>query len=116
MNLDNILVTKEENGIYSANTYIVEKNSNSIVIPGIVSVIPSESYDGEAGLAEEAEETEPIIFSVERRVPDMEYITEYGNRLWGCSKDGHEIYCCKLGDVKNGIALREFQRTHGRLR
>jgi hypothetical protein len=31
----------------------------------------------------------------------MSYITECNNRLWGCSTDGHEIYCCKLGDVKN---------------
>ena len=37
----------------------------------------------------------------------MDYITEAGNRLWGCKYgvvDGkvvNEIYCCQLGDCKN---------------
>jgi len=37
----------------------------------------------------------------------MDFITESGNRLWGCKygvADGetvNEIYCCKLGDFKN---------------
>jgi hypothetical protein len=44
--------------------------------------------------------------TVERKVPEMEFITECNNRLWGCSKDGHEIYCCKLGDVKNWNCFR----------
>lgn len=45
--------------------------------------------------------------SVSRTAPDMDYITEAGNRLWGCKYglvDGqtvNEIYCCALGDFKN---------------
>lgn len=45
--------------------------------------------------------------TAERRLPDMDYITEAGNRLWGCfygvadGKTVNEIYCCKLGDFKN---------------
>ena len=38
---------------------------------------------------------------VERTVPDMDYITESENRLWGCSSANHEIYACKLGDPFN---------------
>lgn len=45
---------------------------------------------------------------VERRVPDMDYVTECGNRLWGCragkNREGqtvNEIYACKLGDFRN---------------
>jgi hypothetical protein len=48
----------------------------------------------------------------------MAFITECNNRLWGCSKDGHEIYCCKLGDVKNwnvfaGISTDSWAATIG---
>lgn len=45
--------------------------------------------------------------TVERKLPEMDYITEAGNRLWGCKygisngKTLNEIYCCKLGDFKN---------------
>lgn len=44
---------------------------------------------------------------IDRTVPDMDYITESENRLWGC-KYGlvqgevlNEIYACALGDPKN---------------
>lgn len=45
--------------------------------------------------------------SVHRIAPDMDYVCQAQNRLWGCRygvKDGetvNEIYCCKLGDFKN---------------
>ena len=45
---------------------------------------------------------------VERRMPNMDYIVESGNRLWGCrygeAVNGdfvNEIYACKLGDFRN---------------
>ena len=37
--------------------------------------------------------------TVERTSPDMAYIVESTNRLWGCSADGHHIYASKLGDA-----------------
>lgn len=46
--------------------------------------------------------------TVERRMPNMDFITESENRLWGCryglAANGevvNEIYACKLGDFKN---------------
>lgn len=45
--------------------------------------------------------------SVERKMPDMDFVTESNNRLWGCKygtvdgKTVNEIYACKLGDFKN---------------
>ena len=91
--LDNIFVNLEDdNEHYSTNTYIVDRTDNSITIPGI--------YSGKTEAFTEMELT------IERKVPEMEFITECNNRLWGCSKDGHEIYCCKLGDVKNWNCFR----------
>ena len=90
--LDNIFVNDEGEGKYSTNTYILDRTDDSITIPGI--------YDGKL------EAFTNMTLDVERKVPDMEYITECNNRIWGCSKDGHEIYCCKLGDVKNWNCFR----------
>ncbi|MFZ5975204.1 MAG: hypothetical protein ACOYU3_07330 [Bacillota bacterium] len=39
--------------------------------------------------------------TVKRTVPDMDFLTESENRVWGCSSEKHEIYACKQGDPKN---------------
>lgn len=102
--LENVFVNHEfvewydENGnyfskwVWTTNTYIVDRTDDSITIPGIFT-------------AKDAAYVH-IDLTVERKVPDMAFITECNNRLWGCSKDGHEIYCCKLGDVKNWNCFR----------
>lgn len=86
----NIFVNTEEDGRLSTNTTIIDKTDNCITIVGIL---------------DENKEFTNMALTVERKVPEMAFITECNNRLWGCSKDGHEIYCCKLGDVKNWNAF-----------
>jgi hypothetical protein len=102
--LENIFVNHEfvdwydENGnyfskwVWTTNTYIVDRTDDSITIPGIFS-------DQNIAYVH-------IDLTIERKVPEMAFITECNNRLWGCSKDGHEIYCSKLGDVKNWNCFR----------
>lgn len=56
--------------------------------------------------------------TLKRTVPDMDYVTEMDNRIWGCSSVKHEIYACKLGDPKNwncfmGIASDSYAVTVG---
>lgn len=47
---------------------------------------------------------------VKRKVPDMDFVVECNNRLWGCKygevngKIVNEIYCCRQGDFKNWYA------------
>ena len=101
--LANVFVNEEDDGKTSTNTNIVDKTADSITIIGIIDQVIT-IIDKE--------------LVVERKVPDMEFITECNNRLWGCSKDGHEIYCCKLGDVKNwncfaGISTDSWAVTIG---
>lgn len=49
---------------------------------------------------------------ISRKTPDMDYVCECQNRLWGCrygyedGKNLNEIYCCALGDFKN---WRQYQ-------
>lgn len=62
------------------------------VIPGLLGV-PEASCEG--------------AVTLERRAPDMDFVTECDNRLWGCKyglvdgKAVNEIYASKLGDFKN---------------
>lgn len=39
--------------------------------------------------------------TIERRIPDMDFICESGNRLWGCSNKDNTIYASALGDPTN---------------
>ena len=55
---------------------------------------------------------------VERRVPDLDFLTECDNRVWGCSSMENVIYGCKLGDPTNwfsyrGIAADSYAVTVG---
>lgn len=39
--------------------------------------------------------------TIERAMPEIDYVCELDNRLWACNKYSHEIYASKLGDPKN---------------
>lgn len=41
------------------------------------------------------------ILTIERKMPDMDYVIERNNRIWGCSSEKHEVYACKQGDPTN---------------
>ncbi len=98
----NIFLNDDGEGKRSTNTYITDLTDDCITIVGI--------------LGANKTLTMPII--VAREMPDIEFITECNNRLWGCSSDGHEIYCCKLGDVTNwnafaGVSTDSWAATIG---
>lgn len=87
---------------------IVSKGEGHIVITGLI--ITEHSLTG---------------VKVERKMPDMDFIVESQNRLWGCkygeTEDGkvvNEIYASKLGDFKNwncfeGIASDSYAVSVG---
>lgn len=62
--------------------------------------------------------------SLSRLMPEMDYVTECNNRIWGCKygtvdgKTVNEIYCCKLGDFRNwecfeGISTDSYRASVG---
>lgn len=98
---------------------------DSVTIKGVVAehieglnssvVITSKGTDFivvNAMITDEGEQSVPI--TVVRAMPEMDFICESGNRLWGCFygvKDGqivNEIYASKLGDFRN---WNSFQGT-----
>lgn len=71
---------------------------------------------------EELAGVRPVIIS--RKIPDMDYVIESNNRLWGCfygERDGkmlNEIYASKLGDFKNwnsfqGLSTDSYAASRG---
>lgn len=87
---------------FNKTTVIQEKADDYIVIIGDL----SSSFTQESGL------------KLTRKVPDMDYICENGNRLWGCSSANHEVYASKLGDPTNwnafeGISTDSYAATVG---
>lgn len=56
--------------------------------------------------------------TVSRQIPQMDFIVEHNNRLWGCSSANHEIYCSKLGSAVewgsyDGISTDAWAATVG---
>ena len=61
-----------------------------------------QSLDGKATENEAADA--PV--KAERRVPDLDFVTEQGNRVWGCNRKENSIYACALGDPTNWYSYR----------
>ena len=85
-------IKNEQLADLNSTMVIWAKDDDSIVVTGIVDMV--------------AEQTEPI--TIERRMPNMDFVIESENRLWGCrygiAANGevvNEIYASKLGDFKN---------------
>ena len=79
----------------NATMAIWAKGDDFIVVTGILGAVTTQTA------AEGA-------IKVERRMPNMDFVIESGNRLWGCrygaATNGelvNEIYASKLGDFKN---------------
>ena len=88
----------EMNGSY----YLVATSDNSLLITAMI----PKSF------------TQTQSMTVTREMPDMDFVCEVGNRVWGCSNKKHEIYASALGDPKNwnrfmGLASDSYAVTVG---
>ena len=105
---DSETLTEQINDL-NGSKIIYDKADNYIVVIGLLDAV----YTQTAGKV-----------TVKRKVPEMDYITEAQNRLWGCKfglvdgKTVNEIYCCTLGDFKNweqylGTAADSYRASVG---
>lgn len=101
---------------YAANIFINDEGNNKR--SGVFPIIAcGNDYVIVTALLQE-NKTFGLSITLERKAPTMAFIVECQNRLWGCSADGHEVYCSKLGDVKNwnvfeGISTDSWAATIG---
>lgn len=101
-NYDGVTMSGCTNEDFNKTFIIQGKEEDSITLIGILDKAMSQ----DRGL------------KIERSVPDMDFICENENRIWGCSSKNHEIYSCKLGDAKNwnafeGISTDSYAVTVG---
>lgn len=99
---DGVTLSGFENEDLNGSHIIRDKGDDFITVTGI---IPNT-----------INQTAPI--KVERKLPDMDFVVESGNRLWGCNSEKNEIYASKLGDPKNfdsfmGISTDSYAVTVG---
>ncbi len=101
-------VEDEDLSDLNASTVVLAKGDNYIVVRGILEKVT----------------TQTKALTVERKMPEMDFIIESGNRLWGCryGEQGdqivNEIYASKLGDFKNwscyqGISTDSYAASVG---
>lgn len=92
----------------NASIIIHAKGDDYIVVTGILDKVTTQNKS----------------ITVERRMPEMDFIVESGNRLWGCrygpqgDQIVNEIYASKLGDFKNwscyqGISTDSYAASVG---
>lgn len=84
----------------NGSAVILARDTDYLVIAGLV--------DGEV--------TQPLeqgVIAITRTMPELDYVVEAGNRLWGCrygtdaqGQQVNEIYASKLGDFRNWSCFR----------
>lgn len=89
-------------------TYYVNQSESGaqteFVIPGIIT--PSALADEENFTYNSADNSAVYVNAdkpvyIDRPVPDMDFVCELDNRLWGCSSLNHEIYASKVSSPFN---------------
>lgn len=92
--LTNVSLLNGDHALWGCNESS-DGTDDYIIITGILDEVATQSVaDG--------------VITISRKMPEMDYIVESNNRLWGCyyglNEDGefvNEIYASKLGDFKN---------------
>lgn len=99
---DGVTLSGFENKDLNGSHIIRDKGDDFITITGVVTDTISQTSS----------------IKIQRKLPDMDFVCESGNRLWGCNSDKNEIYASKLGDPKNfdsymGISTDSYAVTVG---
>ena len=74
---------------------ISEIGNNYILFQKDISLLPNT-----AGV-KKIQATGISMLTLKRKCPDLDYVIEWNNRLWGCSNKDNTIYASKLGDPTN---------------
>lgn len=99
---DAVTISGSAESSLNADHSIIDHGDDYLVVIGVIDQVKTQT----GGL------------KVERRIPEMDFVCEYNNRIWGCSNAKHEIYACKLGDPTNwydysGLASDSYAATVG---
>ena len=82
---DSIAISSSTVSSINSANIISAIGTGYIIIPGIIDAVTVQSS----------------TLTIKRTVPDMDFVTQLHNRVWGCSNSKHEIYASKLSDPFN---------------
>ena len=97
-------------GDFNSSTVIrkigVEYNEPYFIIPGVINCKEVATLINDSTVCTFSNDyknmlTIKVPITIKRTVPDMDFVCEQDNRLWGCSNDNHEIYISKQGSPFN---------------
>ncbi len=98
---------KEFDGVEISGLHFDDLNGSKIIYAVGGEANGQTDYLVLIGIQEEPYTEQSASVKVERQIPEMDYVCEAQNRLWGCfyGKQGseyiNEVYCCALGDFRN---------------
>lgn len=105
-----VFFTDQNDVTYSASSTIRAVNGRVMTFPAdaFLAILPDFPESGDYTF------TGTIL--IQRYVPDLDFIIESGNRLWGCYSN--KICCCKLGDPTNwhyyqGLSVDSYELEVG---
>lgn len=124
---DVVTIAGCSNNRYNGQKVIQQAGTNYILVDGTL----TESFEQASGITitrTKAKADDIIVkrtaftqasgITVRRKSPDMDFVCEHNNRLWGCNSLTHEVYASKLGDPTNwncyeGLSTDSYTVTVG---
>ncbi len=82
---DGVTISGMETAGLNGEFFLVSCGENAVVVTALITAAVSQT----------------AAMTMERKCPDIDYVTECDNRLWGCAAEGNEIFSCALGDPTN---------------
>ena len=115
---------KEYDGVEISGMNFPDLNGSKILYAAGGDQNTSYDYVVLVGIQEEQYTQTGANITINRVVPDMDFVCEAQNRLWGCfyGNDGtqniNEVYCCALGDFRNwsqylGVSTDSWRASRG---
>ena len=116
---------KEYDGVQISGMKFEDLNGSKILYAANGDKDTSYDYVILIGIQEEPYTQTGANIVIERRIPDLDYVCEAQNRLWGCFYGNvpeygnlNEIYCCALGDFTNweqylGVSTDSWRASRG---
>ena len=98
---DAVQVTATDDSRLSVSAVIKTVTDDSVTFP-------DETFIDVVAEGEESLEATLERIVIKRSCPDLDFVMESGNRIWGVSNSDNTIYACKLGDPTN---WQYFQNT-----
>ena len=99
---EGVTISGCKNAAFNGEFVLTACSENAIVVAGVLEKVTAQ--------------TDPL--TITRTVPDLDFVTESANRLWGCASSTRRIYASQLGNPKSwnafsGLSTDSYALTVG---